>query len=107
MENIVWYSYKFSSLSDIMSSTKSIFEYSPLEYAGLFWIMLVVWIAVYYIIPFVIIVQINALKEREKRNKKNLLNKIRLQKQIEDEIDEELKNDEKRQIEERKKALEL
>lgn len=107
MWNTVWFYYEFKSLMEILNSIRGVFEYSTIDLSMFAVLFVFVFITVFYIVPLAKIFQDYALKQREKKSKKTLLNKIRLQKQIEDEIDIELKEDERRQIEERKKALEL
>jgi len=107
MENKVWFYYEFKGMEEILSWVKDVSEYWPIDFVLPAILVALVFLAVFYIVPFIFVVQENSIKEKRKREKKKMLSKIRLQSQIEDEVDKELKEEDYKKMSERKKALEL
>lgn len=89
-----WFEYKYTESFEIFKNIKKFLDYWITE-----WIFLSVWIIfifsmTFYVIPKIKIYLKQSLKEKEKNEKKKLINKIVLQKNLEDLIRREV--DEKR-----------
>lgn len=105
MSNVIWFEYKFSSLSEVLNSTKNITEFSVIDYVILVLLIVFIIALVFYILPFISFLIQKHNKSIKSRNRKNLLLKIKTQKDIEDEIDKEMKAEEQEKLEARNKAL--
>ena len=89
-----WFEYRYTESFEIFKNIKKFLDYWITE-----WIFLSVWIIfifsmTFYIIPKIKIYLKQSLKEKERNEKKKLINKIVLQKNLEDLIRREV--DEKR-----------
>lgn len=89
-----WFEYRYTESFEIFKNIKKFLDYWITE-----WIFLLVWIIfifsmTFYVIPKIKIYLKQSLKEKEKNEKKKLINKIVLQKNLEDLIRREV--DEKR-----------
>lgn len=89
-----WFEYKYTESFEIFKNIKKFLDYWITE-----WIFLSVWIIfifsmTFYVIPKIKIYLKQSLKEKERNEKKKLINKIVLQKNLEDLIRREV--DEKR-----------
>lgn len=89
-----WFEYRYTESFEIFKNIKKFLDYWITE-----WIFLSVWIIfifsmTFYVIPKIKIYLKQSLKEKEKNEKKKLINKIVLQKNLEDLIRREV--DEKR-----------
>ena len=89
-----WFEYRYTESFEIFKNIKKFLDYWITE-----WIFLSVWIIfifsmTFYVIPKIKIYLKQRLKEKERNEKKKLINKIVLQKNLEDLIRREV--DEKR-----------
>ena len=89
-----WFEYRYTESFEIFKNIKKFLDYWITE-----WIFLSVWIIfifsmTFYVIPKIKIYLKQSLKEKERNKKKKLINKIVLQKNLEDLIRREV--DEKR-----------
>ena len=89
-----WFEYRYTESFEIFKNIKKFLDYWMTE-----WIFLSVWIIfifsmTFYVIPKIKIYLKQSLKEKERNEKKKLINKIVLQKNLEDLIRREV--DEKR-----------
>lgn len=89
-----WFEYRYTESFEIFKNIKKFLDYWITE-----WIFLSVWIIFIFSMTFYVIPKINiylkqSLKEKERNEKKKLINKIVLQKNLEDLIRREV--DEKR-----------
>lgn len=89
-----WFEYRYTESFEIFKNIKKFLDYWITE-----WIFLSVWIIfifsmTFYVIPKIKIYLKQSLKEKERNEKKKLINKIVLQKNLEDLIRREV--DEKR-----------
>ena len=89
-----WFEYRYTESFEIFKNIKKFLDYWITE-----WIFLSVWIIfifsmTFYVIPKIKIYLKQSLKEKERNEKKKLINKIVLQKNLEDLIRREI--DEKR-----------
>ena len=89
-----WFEYRYTESFEIFKNIKKFLDYWITE-----WIYLSVWIKfifsmTFYVIPKIKIYLKQSLKEKERNEKKKLINKIVLQKNLEDLIRREV--DEKR-----------
>ena len=89
-----WFEYRYTESFEIFKNIKKFLDYWIKE-----WIFLSVWIIfifsmTFYVIPKIKIYLKQSLKEKERNEKKKLINKIVLQKNLEDLIRREV--DEKR-----------
>ena len=89
-----WFEYRYTESFEIFKNIKKFLDYWVTE-----WIFLSVWIIfifsmTFYVIPKIKIYLKQSLKEKERNEKKKLINKIVLQKNLEDLIRREV--DEKR-----------
>lgn len=89
-----WFEYRYTESFEIFKNIKKFLDYWITE-----WIFLSIWIIfifsmTFYVIPKIKIYLKQSLKEKERNEKKKLINKIVLQKNLEDLIRREV--DEKR-----------
>ena len=89
-----WFEYRYTESFEIFKNIKKFLDYWITE-----WIFLSVWIIfifsmTFYVIPKIKIYLKQSLKEKERNEKKKLINKLVLQKNLEDLIRREV--DEKR-----------
>jgi hypothetical protein len=84
------FEYKYHTPNDILNNILLISEISPLD-VGLFWFVfiLILWFQL-HIIPAINIVVANAIKQYESNKRRNFIKQIAIQKDIEDQISEEI-----------------
>jgi hypothetical protein len=84
------FEYKYHTPNDILNNILLISEISPLD-LGLFWFLfiLILWLQL-HIIPAINIVVANAIKQYESNKRRNFIKQIAIQKDIEDQISEEI-----------------
>ena len=88
--NMILFEYKYTSSSDIINNFRLLTEYSVLEYIILIVLLFILISMVYYIIPITNTYVIYRKKEAEKYKRKEMIKKIVMQKDINDEIEKEL-----------------
>jgi hypothetical protein len=84
------FEYKYHTPNDILNNILLLSELSPLD-LGLFWFIfiLILWFQL-YIIPVINIIVANAIKQYESNKRRNFIKQIAIQKDIEDQISEEI-----------------
>ena len=87
---MILFEYKYTSSSDIINNFRLLTEYSVLEYIILIVLLFILISMVYYIIPITNTYVIYRKKEAEKYKRKEMIKKIVMQKDINDEIEKEL-----------------
>ena len=93
-----WFEYKYKSPEYIIENIKLLSEFSILEYVILWLSVLWFLIMFFYLLPYFYIVKKYMDKEKEKRNKRNFIKQIALQKDIEEEIEKEMSEVEKKKL---------
>ena len=89
---MIWFEYKYTTSSEIMNNIKLITDYSIIEYIVLTLLIIVIILVIYYIIPAINTYFTFKRKEIELNKRKEMLRQIILQKNINEEIEKELKN---------------
>lgn len=92
---MVWFDYKYLSLSEITKMMKHISEFWAIEIAILTIIVVLTFLLIVYLFPAVLYSYWYKIKQWEKNNKKLLLKKMKIQKDIWDEIENEIKTRDK------------
>ncbi len=87
---MVWFEYKYISSYEIIEKTKLITEFSIIDIATLIMLFIITISMIYFIIPYLDLYSVYLKKIKEKKNRKELIRKIKLQKDIEDSIAKEL-----------------
>lgn len=103
--NWVGFQYEFKTFSEVMGDMRNISDFVPLDYAIFALVLVLLFWFYYFLIPTISIINNSLIKDYEKRKKKKLLHNIRMQKEIEEEIEWELREEEKRRVEERLRAF--
>jgi len=86
-----WFEYTYNTPTFIINNIKLISEFSIIEYIILFVILsLFIWLS-YYIIPYIDLLLTYKKKESDKLKRKKLIQTIAIQKDLDDEIEKELK----------------
>ena len=84
------FEYKYYTPNDIFNNILLISEISPI-YLGLFLVSIIFIILLHlYIIPSINIIVVNYIKDTEAKKRKNFLQLISIQKDIEDQISKEI-----------------
>jgi hypothetical protein len=84
------FEYKYHTPNDIFNNVLLMSDISPID-LGVFWVIIFLFfILVLYIIPFIHILLINAVKSYEAKKRKTFIKQIAIQKDIEDQIAEEI-----------------
>jgi len=84
------FEYKYHTPNDIFDNVLLISEISPID-IGVFWVTIFLFfILILYIIPAIHILIINAIKTYESKKRRNFIKQIAIQKDIEDQIAEEI-----------------
>lgn len=86
-----WFEYIYNNPTYIINNIKLISEFSIVEYFILFIIVVLFISFIYYIIPYFDILITYKNKENEKIKRKKLIQTIVIQKDLDDEIEKELK----------------
>lgn len=87
---MIWFEYKYTTSSEIMNSLKLITEYSITEYLLLvFWVFFIIAV-ILNLLPSLSIFIKYKKEEKKKRDRKNMIKQIAMQKDINDEIEKEL-----------------
>lgn len=95
---IQWFNYTHLSGNSLH---KLIQDYGSFFLIDIFFtscIVIFLWICVFFILPYIKIYAENLIKEKQKLSKKNALQKILVQKEIETEIEKEIEEDTKREL---------
>lgn len=88
---MIWFEYKFFSSLEIIQNIKLITQYSIIDILILIFLCILSILAIYYLIPFLEIYIKHLNANKAKKIKKELIKKIILQKNIEEDIEKELK----------------
>lgn len=84
------FEYKYHTPNDILNDILLLTEISPFD-MGLFWVIFLwLWILQLYIIPSINIIIVNSIKQHEATKRRNFIKQIAIQKDIEDQIAEEI-----------------
>ncbi len=86
-----WFEYIYNTPKHIIDNIKLISNFSILEYSILIIITGLFIAFIYYIIPYFSILFSYRKKESDKRKRKKLIQSIAMQKDLDDEIERELK----------------
>lgn len=84
------FEYKYHTPNDILNDILLLSEISPLD-MGIFWVIF--WCLILlqlYLIPSINIIVVNAFKQYESNKRRNFIKQIAIQKDIEDQIAEEI-----------------
>lgn len=87
---MILFEYKYITFFEVINNIKTIYNYTNIEIAFLLLWISIILLLILYIIPFIKIYFDYKKIMKEKNNKKELLKKIKLQKDIEDKIAKEL-----------------
>lgn len=87
---MILFEYKYITFFEVINNIKTIYNYTNIEIAFLLLWISIILLLILYIIPFIKIYFDYKKIMKEKNNKKELLKKIKLQKDIEDRIAKEL-----------------
>ncbi len=87
---MIWFEYEYITLSEIINNIKLLTQYSYLEYLILFISLIVLILTIYYIIPIFNTYTILRKEEIIKEKRKKLLKQIVMQKNINEEIENEI-----------------
>jgi len=91
-----WYNY--TSIEDIFANITTLANFSLPEYILLWFMILCLFGIVYIAFPTLFVIYSYRLKEKDKVKRKKLLTQITLQKEIEDEIEQEIHMKEQEKI---------
>lgn len=97
--------YTYLDSSQVLSYIMGIKDFSMWEYLVLGWVIFGVLMLVFYIIPIYYILIDDRKVEKEKRRRKSLLEQIMLQKEIEEEIENEIKEQEEKLLNQKKETV--
>jgi len=86
-----WYEYIYNSPKYIINNIKLVSEFWLIEYLILILIIFLFIILIYYIIPYICILIEYIKKEKDKAKRKKLIKTIIIQKDLNDEIEKDLK----------------
>ncbi len=87
----IWFKYTYMNSFDILNKIKWISSWWTYEYIIIIiWIVMIFWL-VFFVIPYIRIYLKSREIEKEKKRKRDLMNRIVLQKSLEDVITRELK----------------
>lgn len=86
-----WFEYKYMTVSEIMENIKLITDYETVDYIVLIVSIFVVFLLIFFIIPYFEIYVIKKQEEKIKNKKMKMLKRIALQKEVEDQVANELK----------------
>jgi hypothetical protein len=84
------FEYKYHTPNDILNNILLLSEISPLD-LGVFWFLFILILGLQlHIIPSINIVIANAIKQYDSNKRRNFIKQIAIQKDIEDQISEEI-----------------
>lgn len=106
-ESVVGFKYSYQSFNEMLMFIKSIFDYSPLEYVLLWWTLVFTVAFILYWFPIIIIAYNTFDTMRKKAGKSYMLKKITYQKDINEAIEKEFKEEQEQAIEARLKTKEV
>lgn len=86
-----WFEYEFNTPKQIVSNIKLIQDFNILDFCILLTIFVIFLLTIYYIIPYLKLLISYKKKESEKQKRKKLIKTIAIQKDLDDEIEKELK----------------
>lgn len=87
---MIWFEYKYTTSTEIMKSLKIIIDYSITEYLLLaFWLIFII-LMIFILLPTFSIFLKYTKNEKKKKERKNMIQQIAMQKDINDEIEKEL-----------------
>lgn len=92
------FNYTYASQEEIFSNMTHIWNISIFELLLLIWFILFTLLLIFVIVPWIIITCRFINEQKEKRNKKKLLSQILLQKEIEDEVEKEIKIEDENEV---------
>ena len=87
---MIWFEYTYNTPSEILSSITVLSHSSIKDFSIIVFIVVLYLCLVYYVIPYFKILWEYMSQEKKKRERKNFINKIALQKDLEEEIEREL-----------------
>lgn len=90
---MTWFSYTFLSSQEIFANISLLQDFS---FFWILWSVIAIWavvLLIFLILPTIIIVHKHHILQREKISKKKILTQILLQREIEDEVESEIKMD--------------
>lgn len=92
------FEYKYKTSDEIFKSIQHIEDFSVVEIGILISICIFIFVVVVIIIPWIHVTKVNFLANKEKKRKKAMLYQISLQREIEEQIEAEIKADEERRL---------
>ena len=87
---MIWFEKNILSIQEISAQTESLIVDSPYLLVILISTMFITIIFINYIFPILHIIKTHLAKETMKKNRKNMIKQIALQREIEEEIEKEL-----------------
>jgi antibiotic biosynthesis monooxygenase (ABM) superfamily enzyme len=83
---MIWFEYTYISSHEIIEKAKLLTEYSIIDTTVLIILFISTISIIYYVIPYLNLYNDYLEKEKIKKNKRNLLRRIKLQKEIEEKL---------------------
>lgn len=87
---MIWFEYKYISSHEILTKIELVSNYSIVDIASLLALILLTFLLIFYVIPYISLYHEFICKKRQKSKKKDFIRKINLQREIEDSIAAEL-----------------
>jgi len=88
---IIWFEYKYTTLNEIMKNMKLISDFSVLDFIMFFSLTISIILIIFYIFPLISILLQERKKKILKDEKRKMIKQILLWKEMESEIENELK----------------
>ena len=87
---MIWFEYTYISSHEIIEKTKLITEYSIIDILALLILLILTILIIYYAIPYLNLHNDYLKKEKDIKTRRKLINKIKLQKDIEETLAKKL-----------------
>lgn len=87
----IWFEYKYTTLNEIMKNMKLISDFSVLDFIMFFSLTISIILIIFYIFPLISILLQERKKKILKDEKRKMIKQILLWKEMESEIENELK----------------
>lgn len=87
-----WFNYNFLTFLEVYNNIKIINYYNIFDYIWLILWLIILVVSILYLLPLIDIYRHYKMENRIKLNKKKMIRRIAMQKDIEDTIAKELKN---------------
>ena len=87
---MIWFEYTYNTPSEIINQVTLLSDATMRDYAIIVFMVVLYFCLIYYVIPYFKKVREYIDIEKKKKERKNFINKIALQKDLEEEIEQEL-----------------